>query len=300
MIKVQLKWICMQRGRTILEMISVLCIIGVLSIGAISSYRISIDKHQANIIFNDLKTIIVSVFLPNFELINDFDEFEEQLDIETEYKAHYSIFKEDENTYIISLTPVSKGVCNLLIKESPEYLEAIIPNKLTSGVCENMNELDFYILAEFTSGDDDRQLDICDKDNPCSGCSVCIMNRCIDKDQKCSNGKECYKSACICPEGKFLNGGATAPGSQYCSSCSSGTQVYATQTECHKCDNQFFVSSMGGCYGCDNDYYAQLSDRKTTLANCDRCPQRYFDTLTNVCRKCPAGQMKNAEGTGCE
>lgn len=291
-----------ESGRSMVEMLGVLTIMGVLSIGAIGGYRYAVYKHQSNVIFNDIKTIAISVLSDNFMKTDESNQASSQdLNIETESKAHYLISKETEETFFITASPIQKGVCEMIIKERPNYIEEIVANPLTTGLCNEQenNEFDFYIDSNLTVGNSDR-FDSCDEDHPCQGCAECVLNRCIDKNEKCFNGKMCEKGACICPDGKFLNGGPNSPGNQICSSCSSSTQVYAPESECHKCDNQFYVTSMGGCYGCDNDYYAQLSDRTTSLANCDRCPQRYFDVSTNVCKKCPAGLWKNADGTGCE
>ena len=49
-----------QSGRSMVEMLGVLAIVGVLSIGGIMGYSYAIDKYRANETMNDLNIIYMS------------------------------------------------------------------------------------------------------------------------------------------------------------------------------------------------------------------------------------------------
>ena len=61
-----------QKGRSMIEMLGVLAIIGVMSIGGIAGYRIAMNKYQANVILEDVNrfafTIIERSPLPDGEI----------------------------------------------------------------------------------------------------------------------------------------------------------------------------------------------------------------------------------------
>ena len=51
----------LQKGRSMIEMLGVLAIIGVLSIGGLTLYRRAIDTHKANSIFDDVNRFEVVI-----------------------------------------------------------------------------------------------------------------------------------------------------------------------------------------------------------------------------------------------
>ena len=50
-----------QTGRSMLEMLGVLAIIGILSVGSLGGYRYAINKHRANTILNDVSMRMVDI-----------------------------------------------------------------------------------------------------------------------------------------------------------------------------------------------------------------------------------------------
>ena len=48
-----------ESGRSMIEMLGVLAIIGVLSIGGLAAYSAAMDRHQANELLNDASTCLI-------------------------------------------------------------------------------------------------------------------------------------------------------------------------------------------------------------------------------------------------
>ena len=77
-----------------------------------------------------------------------------------------------------------------------------------------------------------------------------------------------------------------------------------TKQSCHDgCGGNYFYGSGGGvrdseraCIGCGSTSSPQTS----TLAECQRCPRRYWNETTHDCKLCPSGKKTTADGLGCE
>lgn len=153
------------------------------------------------------------------------------------------------------------------------------------GICQNCNTT--HALYETTLTE-------------CNRCSNRVFITNTKSCQLCPSGsKPVGDGTCTgCPSGQFWSVGGNGDENK-CSVCSSTTGMtvpaVALERECYKCDNTFIANKFG-CYGCK----IGRTDLKNTLAECNRCSERYFDTPTQTCRLCPAGQVKNAAGTGCE
>ena len=109
-----------QFGRSMVEMLGVLAIIGVLSIGGIVLYRRAVNNHQANQILDDANRLAFVIterdnFAPNDNITN----------VEFNQTSTYSIVPfvgEKARQYGIMVENVPKGVCEALVpKAAIEY-----------------------------------------------------------------------------------------------------------------------------------------------------------------------------------
>lgn len=353
-----------QQGRSMVEMLGVLVVIGVLSITAVLGYSYAMNKHRANIILEDVKRI--AVFVVSSDFMQKEDGVIEDLNVEVESDTPYEVAKETEKTFYITAGEIDKKICAILVREKPTYAEEIVANAMDAKVCqEGENEIYFYVNADMQTIDDADKPEACSAEVPCSGCSECLAGRCVDKNEKCSDGQYCVDGICECPNGQIKNKdgicevcgntniainrsdaseclkcsfasmfianssakcfpcpAGTTPTDQGCTGCPAGelwhsggrgetslckkcidtTGVITSLSECNKCSDhyaagRFEAYTSVGCYNCDNPYSWALNP--TTLEQCNRCSNRYL-TATKSCELCPAGQVKNAAGTGCE
>jgi len=109
-----------QTGRSMIEMLGVLAIIGVLSIGGLLGYRRAVNNHQANTILDDANRLAFVIterdnFAPNDNITN----------VEFNQTSTYSIVPfvgEKARQYGIMVENVPKGVCEALVpKAAIEY-----------------------------------------------------------------------------------------------------------------------------------------------------------------------------------
>lgn len=348
-----------EMGRSMIEMLGVLAIVGILSISAFVGYSYAINKHRANTILEDVKQLAVLGIAQDFlgrqstgaTLASD------QLGAEPSKMASYTLTKESDNVFFITGSKISDPVCQMLITESPAFVEQIIPNALGSRACDaDNNEIDFYINADMNGTLTPDRVNRCDDTHLCGECGDCVSGFCVDNDDKCPSGSycvnetcgckrgqfkdtdgscqscndaasiktsigECQKctnrvfssqnqcvlcpagsspnsdnSKCVCPNGQFWHNGGFGDES-LCQICSNTTFTTAPIEECNKCPEQF-STLKNGCYGCLRDNNASIF--ATTLSQCNRCSNRYFDASSSTCKLCPEGQEKNEAGTGCE
>ena len=132
-----------------IEMLGVLAIIGVLSIGGISLYRRGIDTHKANSIFDDVNRFEFVISekierLPHGEInVGDFNSvsgFTMTAYNEPDYQRHY-----------IMVSEVPKSVCRILLEKGGEKYTMYAYNRLYEGdtsICDNDGEVVTFYFGE--------------------------------------------------------------------------------------------------------------------------------------------------------
>ena len=119
-----------QVGRSMIEMLGVLAIIGVLSISGIALYRRAVNNHQANSILDDANRLAFVItergnFAPNDNIEG----------VEFNQTSTYSIVPfvgQKSGQYGIMVENVPKGVCEPLVdKASVEYKVRVMPYNST-------------------------------------------------------------------------------------------------------------------------------------------------------------------------
>jgi len=118
-----------QKGRSMIEMLGVLAIIGVLSIGGLLGYRRAVNNHQANQILDDANRLAFVIMESNQVFETD-DFVDEELIDSVPYTGTYNLdaFMAAGGQFGIVVTNVPRGVCESLIsKASIEYKVRVMP-----------------------------------------------------------------------------------------------------------------------------------------------------------------------------
>ena len=166
-----------QFGRSMVEMLGVLAIIGVLSIGGLLGYRRAVNNHQANTILDDVNRFAFVILersgLALAENIDRGDFVESGTYKLTGFQG------EDAGQFSITVKNVPEGVCESLVpKALVEYKVGIVAaggsrndevlyDTLNTDLCQENNDISFYFGD--TSG-------ICnepDGDGPCTTNADC-------------------------------------------------------------------------------------------------------------------------------
>ena len=217
----------LQFGRSMIEMLGVLAIIGVLSIGGLLGYRRAVNNHQANVILDDVNRFAF-VILERSGLALDAEidkgDFKES-GIYT-LEGYQDI---EPNQFSITVSDVPEGVCEALLpKAAVEYAVRVKEHGSDSGtlydlfhtdLCNGSNDIVLYF------GDTDDLFDFpecgrlpkCVKyssDCKCIECEngyqlsangsgkadgqYCVANSCQSTGGECTSNDDCCKSTDFC------------------------------------------------------------------------------------------------------
>jgi len=196
-----------QKGRSMIEMLGVLAIIGVLSIGGLLGYRRAVNNHQANQILDDANRLAFVILESNQSFqTNDF--MDEELIDSVPYTGTYNLdaFMAASGQFGIVVTNVPKGVCESLVpKAAVEYKVRVMPgseerysvsqmsnigiiyDSFHKDICNDTNDVVLYF------GDTSAQ---CNKPDEGETYTKCLSNAECCSGYFCwyPNDSDCYES----------------------------------------------------------------------------------------------------------
>ena len=193
-----------QTGRSMVEMLGVLAIIGVLTIGGLMGYRYAMNKHKANTILNDVSLAMadLTVLDPDGGAITR---------RAVAFRPDSGLAMESERTAdgnnIVYVSGVAKAVCQILIQIQPtDAYETITDGDLNAlTTCADTQAMAFG--SKETAEDPDTPE--CQNDADCGANQVCQDGRCIVKpapsdpceNVECFNDGTCKEGSCDCVNG---------------------------------------------------------------------------------------------------
>ena len=226
---------CSESGRSMVEMLGTLAIIGVLSIMGIAGFRHMMNKHQANSILNEAK--MHSVLMAGKALNQGLPEV-----ITLEKMSYdFTYAKESEVGYSLSLAGVEKGVCQALANVGKlGWAEQVLINN--GADCGTENSVTFYINTGVSNDiTNDARVVACESDADCGECGSCGAQKvCVFYDSDCSDPAKpyCNKGKCQgCEVGKFK----TIYGCQPCDK--EGLAAATNRDECLSCPNRLCLGT---------------------------------------------------------
>jgi len=246
----------LQFGRSMIEMLGVLAIIGVLSIGGLLGYRRAVNNHQANVILDDVNRFAF-VILERSGLALD-AEIDKGDFVESGIYTLEGYQDIEPNQFSITVSDVPEGVCEALLpKAAVGYAVRVKEHGSDTGtlydlfhtdLCHDNNDIVLYF------GDTDDLFDFpecgrlpnCAKyssDCRCIECEsgyqlsknssnnldgqYCVANSCQSTGGECTSNDDCCKSTDFCA---FLDSSDCDKGPGTCTSLSlfgTGTGNYA-------------------------------------------------------------------------
>ena len=174
-----------QFGRSMIEMLGVLAIIGVLSIGGIALYRRAVNNHHANTILDDANRLAFVIM----ESGRSFEPYDNITGLEYTKTSTYFLNAFTEATsqqLAIMVTDVPKGVCEPLIdKASTEYKVRVLKANSVQEIAQVSPNAVLY---------DGQNTDICNNDLN----DVVLYFGDVSKQCTPIAGKECTSNADCC------------------------------------------------------------------------------------------------------
>ena len=302
-----------ETGRSMVEILGVLAVIGVLSIGGIYGYTFAMDKYRAN-------DIIYEVNLRGQDIWHKYQEKQlpETIDEWADTtQTGYPIGIEtapDDNLFQINVDNVSPRVCKFVLTGQYKSVYAMVVDGENGtifngdvGICGSDDSANKTMLFSFDIlGDFDSGHGLCITDTDCGeGCFYCGTNHlcqttCSGSKSVCSSSKK----ACVecetsdqCPTGKVCN----------------DIDNTCEKVDIEACEAGYFRSKNGICVECS--YAGNIiidrdekfgKDEVTGLQSCQACAesqqQRIIESNTEntYCSKtCTMGISYQSKSDGC-
>lgn len=303
-----------ERGRSMVEMLGVLAVVGVLSIGSIIGYRYAVDKYKAGETIEELnrRVLVYSIQAEKGNETFFADEFD------TQTKMGYPVSKHllDETFFDIVLSQVPQGVCKQIVKSDWQTPAAVYVNNTladSSSVCnQDKNTLAFEFDASLEGTQEAPPH--CTQNSDCtSGCDICVEGVC---KENCKASQSCVRDINVggaelcCAKDKILDGvccstiGVDSDGQKIC--CNSSNKCCpinsfkprSTDTECKSCDDpesyymiQSSAIDVNGCLGaCPN----RVMSGQYCALKCS-VESGSYDDGTRKCA-CPADKLTDRKG----
>ena len=281
-----------QTGRSMVEMLGVLAIIGVLTIGGLMGYRYAMNKHKANTILNDVSLAMadLTVLDPDGGAITR---------RAVAFRPDSGLAMEFERTAdgnnIVYVSGVAKAVCQILIQIQPtdayEHIYDGDLNALTT--CSDTQAMAFG-SKETAEGPDTSE---CQNDSDCGANQVCQDGRCVDKpapsdpceNVECFNDGTCNDGSCDCVNGYTGTSCEIEPQCNDSKPCTSPKQ----------CENYICVCPMiGSLNECQEVQKINGCDQLVNKTNAT-CGTNGFCS-NGACSECPSPKVVNTAKNGCE
>ena len=259
-----------ESGRSMVEMLGVLAVIGVLSIGGIAGYMMAMNRHHSNNVLEGVsaRAVIISTQKMMDQPAAQPADMAEEID-------DYAVAVVEEpgvcaECFGIEVSGIPQGVCRYILNQKWTTPAGVYLNddEYPTEDGTNCNETDNVIEFVFSPS-------MGDESHTCGYCQHDENGTCV-ADETCDN--ECPGDKPI----KDVNGN--------CKACSNGSKTYAVHTdaaECAKCPDNF-RSTSGWCPSCSSP-----DTWSADAIECARCPEREIVNGNKcVLKECPDGYLK--------
>ncbi len=270
-----------QDGRSMVEMLGVLAIIGVLSLGGIVGYRLAMNHYQANQIAHEMNMmrtdaqIKIAQGTEKLTLGAPYDENKINFNgYETAFGCKYvdendiisdeTVSCQIANAYFIELPKIPDGVCQPLIR---------LINGMDNLIAFSVNDSEYEEGGTCQEGENDLYAVF-------SGETVSDLTHC-ERDDDCKE----LESTPFCDETRHVCVECTAD-----DDCPYNTD-YCENNVCKTCDSGVWNGTS--CVECTEDGDCLKKGTEKPICNennkCEPCPNRWSDTL-NKCVTCTADE----------
>ncbi len=306
-------------GRSMVEILGVMAVIGVLSVGGIAGYKYAMDKYRANDIVYEVNMRATDIWhkfqdkaLPEHDEAQNTDFPEWSLYTATGYPIYIHSFPDVAfKTYVEGVSStVCKNVVNMNLNDIIKGIQFVQvangegePIKYTgdASICGETGTDNLVIFTAFTDTEDTANPDHCVEKGDCDG--LCSPHTC-DKNMTCRNkcfglddtphcfddgaGGKCV--ACI------TNADCSSYGDNYV--CNTANH---TCQEVRKCDANEYRAASGACIPCSDvnaveisqekfeDLALNIQDATTGVEQCTACNNTHKVTIDEATNKAYCG-----------
>ena len=268
-----------ESGRSMVEMLGVLAIMGILTIGGIAGFNYAMDKSKANDILDGVNKRAIALS-PLMLLGNDISNNALDAEFGTTIGDSGVALVADATGFDLTINHISKNVCdNVLNGGLRSASEIMLGNDKiwVKGVKSNHtcadadNEITFAFNTSLDGTRDSQAAEPLDA-NGCPASKPVLGN-----DGICR----------ACPSSRSTALNYTAASAAECSKCGSGYSYSTNQKECvpDVCPNGYFNTEAhtGGmrCYKCDDPSWAMHGGGLTNIQNCVNACSPYRSLMSD-------------------
>ena len=275
----QSKFLNSEHGRSMTEMLGVLAIIGVLSIGVIVGYRLSMNKLRANELINEINMRRVALYQ---QLIKDPDNLDMEMGDTTKhgYKISSALDAVEEDVFYISVETVPIGVCKEILRQHWRapldiYIDdELVENGDASGCGSNETpDMAFKFDKSGMDGDGETEPNTPD----------CPETTTEEKDP--CEGKPLLDQWGLCYACDYQGTVNVAGVTENCALCSN-RQLNGTRCILKNCpSDKPLIDYLGSCFECD--YNGRINVKDVT-ENCSVCANRELYGSYCILKTCPS------------
>lgn len=265
-----------ESGRSMVEMLGVLVIIGILSLSGITWYRYLVNKRMANDIVNEVKqrALLISVQ----RMATDRDELNESEFLPTiqgVFPTTQELHPHASGFFVVNVDQIPQDVCSHILK-----LEWELPVKIYWNLvqdtdsyphpqCPEGNALLSFVFDDELRGrsipfNPGKRGCVSDEDCPVENCEICVYQQC---ERMCMGNEVCSSGSCDCPLNHFID-----EETKECRPCPENmTTTTPNATICECVEPNVLDLNTGACV-CPDGFYINNGV-------CTPCPE---DTLGSV------------------
>ena len=284
-----------ESGRSMVEMLGVLAVMGLLTIIGIAGFKIAMNKAKANNLVADMNRLAHVVSMDKFSGYSA-EAIERDVTEHNQGTEHFVSCNSTFKSTMFSLTldnPIDKEMCEQLANldwQVPQgvFLNEVEKSDFTAEDCADSNTLTWVFMDDLSHCSDCVLADTkCDTygTNGQLECGSCSDLKGYERDDsKCANsakGQYCILGNCSpCDTGETLyNNNCKA-----CSEINNDNRISAD--DCHRCvDAQgkytHFMRSGAYCFKCSDDWSSAFYG--TSLADCNLCENRCLRRDQSYC-----------------
>ena len=271
-----------EQGRSMVEMLGVLAVVGVLSVGGIAGYTYAMNKHYANELLAGAseRAVLVSaqILVGKTPSLNEFNN--------TTAGGTFGIVEEfSDGGFGLRVSGVKEVVCQNVIKATKDTSifiakddNAEVLNEMSESDCSGDNN-NFWFVYDDLGGNGANS----DGDSTEGGTTEPV-DPCANVD--CENGLTCFYGECKCSTGLFMCGEQCCAEGTYCTQgADSSTYTCAEPTgECTK--NSDCKDAEGNV---DTTKYCDFNSGSCSGPTDGSCKDK--GTLTSYTLELPAGDL---------
>ncbi len=257
-------------GRSMVEMLGVLAIMGLLSVVAVMGLRSAMDKNLAN----NLKDAISknTAYVSGQLLMSASAEL-----AVPEVSGHsLTLNIRDNRQFSITTDSIEAKICRLVMQDFSLPVRRVYSTEkeVTNDATKCEDGVMQFVFNDDLSSEPRGRTITCTADGDCGrpsdGCSVCVNGVC--QNSTCSDGKTCMEGACVCADGRASCGTACCGEGEACISKPSLT-CEAVDVDCVK--NADCCAENADCERFCNIVYTEVEDaasagtNEVSSASCD-------------------------------